>query len=1112
MSTTENPATSIQADVSEQRTELPPPPQAPPQPAVTPELLEQLGRIDQILLALLLGLAFLQGSFSIRNNDLYQNLQVGRLIVQGEYRFGEDPFSWASEPTSWVNALTGEKIVWVNHHWLFGLLMYGLYLLAPGGQALVVFRGLLVTALAGLLVLTGRRPGQRLWGPILCGVLAVLALSPRLFLQPILFSFLFLGLTLYLLERPRLLREAREARGEQNGGDRFGSWWALPPLFVLWVNLDNWFILGPITVGLYLVGAMLQRRFGPASGEGAEDANPARLGWVLAASTAACLINPYHLHAFTLPAQLSMGRAAQTLRQDPTFVSTFASPIDLNGVYFQAHTGLSVVGMSYFVLLALSILALLLAARMHRERVQLGQVLVLLSFAVLSLYNVRAIPFFAVVAGPITALNLQTWWARRKEALPITPRWLLAGRWLAVLAVVLLMVATVPGWLQARPHSNRRVGWTLVSDPSLEKAAQQIKEWRDRGLLPEKVHWFNTNVDVGNALAWYCPGERVFFDSRITLFPEAAQDLKALRALGNRPESDQEGWREVCQRREIHHVLYYTPDLFQSDVGQLFRLLELSNELPLLYMDGRTAIFSWNDPENPDPKALADLKIDMRQLAFGPQADPAPGKRPERAAQTHPWYAELWQAPATRPLDASQAQMALLYYEARERDIALQQERVLHAAGAIGFACPTNSPLHPFRFLVDQEIAVERLRRVRRVPPSTAPLYVAIRAMRRSLAENPDDAQTYLRLGLLYSALSQTPVEASLGGQMPLLRQVRQTQTIAALQQAVKLNPNFVPAHQRLAEIYKELGYLDLWLKHVQELDRVQRGTRPRGPGPEPGGKQNQNPDDLLKALEDKVNTLTNEVDVHSSNRPPLEQAILALSPVEPKVWLERGGRGGLDRHGLAEKALEALGQVPDPSPTVVGIAQTDLLFRLGRLDAIRAGLEAHPEWRNPAVVHPDWGLPAYEYFQILLAAASGDYDLADEEFAGPLKLLADPNLRGLFQEQVAQGVRVDLALRLAPLTARGQPIPSAIATRWLSSIALASINQFNANQLLGLMAREADLWTLRGWLALEAGQVDRAREHLRKALAIGPKGKEILGFPSRNLAVMGLEWLGQKR
>ncbi len=719
MSTFENPPPTIQTEPSEERIVLPPPPQAPPQPEGTgpvaePDLGEQLAWLDGALLVLLLGLAFVLASFPIRNSDFYRDLAVGRLIVQGQYHFGQDPFSFATGPTSWANAVTGEKVVWVNHSWLSSLLVYGLYSLAPGGLALVIFRGLLVMALAVLLVLAGRRPGQKLWIPAVCAVLALVVLSPRLWMQPVLFSYLFLALTLYLLERSQasLPREGEQPR-------RTGALlWLLPPLFVLWVNLDGWFLLGLVTVALYLVGALLQRAFGPsraqletpgadapgspapgadAPGSPAPGADapgsptpgadapgsPApRLALILVVSLAACLINPYHLHAFTLPAQLGFSESAQALRADGQFSGMFLSP--LSSSYFRLSAGLSVAGLSYFLLLVLSILALVLAGR---KELNWGRTLVVASFALLSLSNARCIPFFAVTAGPITALSLLAWSLRRQQdsetgqqggpvaAWHLSPEWLLAGRWLSLVGVVLLLVASIPGWLQASPHSGRRVGWRLVPEPSVEQLGQQIASWRSAGLLPDKVEWFNTHPDLGNYFAWYCPGEKVFFDSRVAPFPATTvRDREKIRTtLAGSPPGDPEvqepeaskgNWRQVLKDRHGQFFLFYKPTAFSVD-ADLFSAMRAPAEWTLLYMDGKTAGFAWNKAGKIAPK----LKYDLHQQAFGPDAARAPETRPARAPRVQPWYAELWSAPLESPLDANLAQMAHLYFNAQREPL-----------------------------------------------------------------------------------------------------------------------------------------------------------------------------------------------------------------------------------------------------------------------------------------------------------------------------------------------------------------------------------------------------------------------------------------------------------
>ena len=70
---------------------------------------------------------------------------------------------------------------------------------------------------------------------------------------------------------------------------------------------------------------------------------------------------------------------------------------------------------------------------------QPGRLLVWLALAALSIYQARAIPFFAVAAGPVLALNLQEWAgsAARSEG---RRRLEAAGRRVAILAGLILLV------------------------------------------------------------------------------------------------------------------------------------------------------------------------------------------------------------------------------------------------------------------------------------------------------------------------------------------------------------------------------------------------------------------------------------------------------------------------------------------------------------------------------------------------------------------------------------------------------------------------------------------------------------------------------------------------
>src|SRR5262245_22117024 len=279
--------------------------------------------LDVVLALLLLVLAFLLGSSPARNSDLWMHIGTGKLLVSGEYHFGFDPF-----------AHTTTNAYWVNHGWVFDVFVYVLYT-TLGGASLVVLKALLLVVIAGVLVRTGKVHG-RLWASVVCAAVAVLAISRWLHVQPIAFSYLFLALTVLFLERRRRLHTAT-----------WTAYWPLLPGFVLWVNLDGWFLLGPLTVALYWLGGLLN---GNRSGRRA-------LGIAFLLSVAACVLNPHHIRAFELPWQLGLSEAGSVRRHDPQFRGQFLSP--LASLYYRPDVGLNPAGLAYFVLILAGLLSFL---------------------------------------------------------------------------------------------------------------------------------------------------------------------------------------------------------------------------------------------------------------------------------------------------------------------------------------------------------------------------------------------------------------------------------------------------------------------------------------------------------------------------------------------------------------------------------------------------------------------------------------------------------------------------------------------------------------------------------------------------------------------------------
>jgi len=108
----------------------PPPPE--PAPPAAPAGLTTLPHsnflvgFDWVLALGVLTLAFLVASFAVRNSDFWMHLAAGRLLAEGSYQFGTDPFSY-----------TDSDHTWVNHAWLFDWFLYQLFKLGDG-PALVI--------------------------------------------------------------------------------------------------------------------------------------------------------------------------------------------------------------------------------------------------------------------------------------------------------------------------------------------------------------------------------------------------------------------------------------------------------------------------------------------------------------------------------------------------------------------------------------------------------------------------------------------------------------------------------------------------------------------------------------------------------------------------------------------------------------------------------------------------------------------------------------------------------------------------------------------------------------------------------------------------------------
>jgi hypothetical protein len=366
-----------------------------------------------------------------------------------------------------------------------------------------------------------------------------------------------------------------------------------------------------------------------------------------------------------------------------------------------------------------------------------------------------------------------------------------------------------------------------------------------------------------------------------------------------------------------------------------------------------------------------------------------------------------------------------------------------------------------------------------RGPPEA--LLLAVRAARRALAAHPDDAGAFLLLGGAYLRLRQQTREQGWQAILPELATLRRAQALTALEQAALLRPDLDEAHALLVQLYSEGRQLDRTLDHLRARLRIAEDEeRKGGPDAPAAAERRVALEEDVRAVEALVRRAEEIYEANTHDR------------TSPTTVFERARLA--QRHGLSRKALELLlGSHPAIFGKPGALLQLDLMLAAGRAYEVRDWLEPGHE----AVL----GAATYHSLQAWAAAACGDYTAADAE----LDRLGEP-LRRL---QVPPGrlmpVRPAVLLRVGGAVL-SRPVPGGGA----AGLAGVAFRQFDELAPLGgpaeLLRQEAHLEVLRGLLALESGDVEKARAHIGAARDVWGSDEQAaagggLDFPARPIA-----------
>lgn len=395
-----------------------------------------------------------------------------------------------------------------NHHWLYGVFVYGLDLVF-GFKGIVFFKIIIFLFTFGLLFYTAKKRAD-FWLVALFSVPTIIILLGRSAARPEMFSYLFAVLFLYLLTIEKI-----------NSKKVF---WIIP-IQLLWANIHILFPAGIAIIGAFWAEALIKNWKGALHHPLVK-----KLTLVLTLSVVVSFLNPLGINGVLY----SLG--ANTTGATAVFSAEVQSIADVFKVESRSDYLGAMVFTPLVILLGLSFIV-------GYKRRNIAYLILTSAFAFLSYKIIRGLPMFAIVFLPAISSNLED---RYQQILQILKsRWPEIMRFLSKVVIVIFIIFIIFGAVllrqRAAPHQPFGIGLTTTS----QESAIFFKENKLRGPI------FN-DTDIGSYLIYNLyPKERVFADNRFAdAYSRDFLEGEYLAAFTN-----EDRWAELLEKYNFNVII-----------------------------------------------------------------------------------------------------------------------------------------------------------------------------------------------------------------------------------------------------------------------------------------------------------------------------------------------------------------------------------------------------------------------------------------------------------------------------------------------------------------------------------------------------------------------------
>lgn len=475
----------------------------------------------------------------INDFDFFWHLKTGEWIWQHKSLPAEDPFSFTTQ-----GHRSEETHIILTSYWISQVFFY--LFNAAGGMFGIVISRFVIAGMLIYVMLKREKGDNLLYGGVFL-IFLTYFLSSFPLERPQVFSFLFFAVLLYLLEN---------ARDDDGDVKKRNTYFLIPPLMLTWANMHGGYILGTITIALYLAL------------EGLKFLHPSLrpIKWLTYKRLAVCgglgiilsFANPNTYHIFV---SLLKGAGIGTSNN-----MEYQSTINAFRI-FNDHRQIL-----YWIILFLAFAGFIKGIK----KADLTEILILAGTGFFSFTTIRYIPFFMIAAIPFVGRSFST------------ARLLKPAR--ASLLIVSIIAAIIFTWDARDNVENLTSGDWVNTVVHPVRAAEFVIANNLRGNM------YN-HYNFGGYLIWrLAPERKVFIDER-NMLEDVYKQSQLVDSASKNQLAGLPAWRAIIQTYSIQYVItpFYGLDGGASPL--VFALLHERDWFPV-FADYNSVIFVKDSPLN----------------------------------------------------------------------------------------------------------------------------------------------------------------------------------------------------------------------------------------------------------------------------------------------------------------------------------------------------------------------------------------------------------------------------------------------------------------------------------------------------------------------------------